>query len=542
MRRAIRSGRRSSKTIRARGRPPTANGSTRPGSTAIRSLRYSLYELVEDVKTPLGTLTAVESETRSKLHLDADATPSYGILLNDYYPLFTGGPAPAGSYLYEPLNIVTSADNLEVRFASRRLWRFEFLVGAFHTDQTNNYDIDAYGRYANGTALPAPFGNFITSVTATTYRETASFGDATFYITDKLDVTGGIRYTANEQSGSSVGSGLLFGAGGQASPLNSKGDKALYQANIRWRPVHDLSFYARVATGYRPGGPQNNPLAPTPTFGADTVTDYEIGAKGALFDHRLTFDASIYHIDWEDVQLDSLLGGIVYVGNGGTARADGVELETTFKVTHDFNVGASFGYNDAVLTKINNADTAAYIGAKDGDRLPNSPKITFAAYGDYSFPITNAVQGDVGATVRYQGDQVSAFPNDTLNIFYKIPGLRDAGPAGLGQVAALHPAHRHSERHRHQRLYRLRHGLDRARPGDPVCGLSDPAADVLALAVRRLLRSPARPLRAPRLWRGVFFMQRPMQRARRIRAGLRNVWFSSRGTMTRKGQGAASST
>lgn len=381
---------------------------------------YELYEFSADYKTPVGTVTGVVSHTVNQLKEFSDYTTSYGVLLNIYYPALTGGAPPAGANVTGPILIDNLATNEEIRFTSNRLWRFEFIVGGYHTDQTSNYVIDIFGNAANGSSLPAPFNNLATTDTRTTYHESAGFGDLTFYILDNLDLTGGIRYAANEQTGEVTGDGLLF-ATPQATNLSSTGQSTLYQVDLRWRPSQDLSFYARVATGYRPGGPQNNPLAPNPTFQPDTVTDYEIGAKGAFFDRRLTFDGSIYHMNWNNVQLDSLLGGIVYVGNAGAAKIDGVELQSTFAATRNWSFGGAFGYNNARLTSIGDT-TAVYLGAQDGDRLPNSPRVTFAAYGDYAFPVGERMKGDLGATVKYQGDQVSAFPDDPLNVYYKMPG------------------------------------------------------------------------------------------------------------------------
>lgn len=391
------------------------------GFDGAQSPRYELYELVVNYTTPLGTLTAVGSRSYTRLHEDQDVTSSYGVLLTADYPLLTGQPPPTGAYVAEPSNIVTSAANGEVRFASRRLGAFEFLLGGFYTDQQNSYVDDLLGFQASGQPLPAPFYNVVTTDTRTAYRETAEFGDLTYYIFDNLDVTGGLRYTSNDQSGLVLGNGLLFGPAGQDTPLNSADHKTLWQTNLRYRPTKDVSTYFRVATGYRPGGPQNNPLATTKTFGPDTVTDYELGAKGTGFDHRLMLDGSIYRIDWQNVQLNTLLGGVVFVGNAAAARAQGAELQFQWQANSALNLGGSAGYNDAKLTEIGNT-TALAIGAKVGDRLPNSPKVTAAAYGDYNIPLTPAVTASVGATLRYQGDQVSSFSGDTLDVFHQFPG------------------------------------------------------------------------------------------------------------------------
>src|SRR3546814_4517777 len=94
-----------------------------------------------------------------------------------------------------------------------------------------------------------------------------------------------------------------------------------YLATIRWRPTSNISFYARAADGYRPGGPQNNPAPPADaqtTIRPATGWNYEAGVKANF--GKLTASASIYHIDWKDIQINTLMNGITLQANGGKAK------------------------------------------------------------------------------------------------------------------------------------------------------------------------------------------------------------------------------
>ena len=368
---------------------------------------YRLYDMSAEYKTPIGTLTGSVSHTNTKLSQSSDYTTSYNILTPD-----PDHDVVIGTYAY-----TTVATNEEIRFASSRLGPFEFLAGVYNTRQHSEYPL-VYGGYnPDLTPLAAPYDNLFTQGVTDIYKEWAVYGNATFYFTDNLDLTGGLRYASNTQSGIIT----LTGAYGiDPVDLSSGDNKLLYQINLRWRPTHNLSLFFRTATGYRPGGPQNNPAAPSKSFQPDTITDYEVGAKASLLDHRLSLEGALYYMNWRDVQLNGLLDGITFVANGGTAEVKGVEFQGGYQVTEGFNVGMAFGYNHAELATVGTAE-AASIGAQSGDRLPASPRVTFSAYGDYSFPITDAVEGAVGATVRYQGDQVSAFSQDQLNVFHRAP-------------------------------------------------------------------------------------------------------------------------
>lgn len=368
---------------------------------------YRLYDFSADYKTPIGTLTGTFSNTSTKLAQASDYSTSYNILLPD--------PATdkvIGYYTYE-----SKSTNEELRFASSRLGSFEFLAGAYHTYQDSHYPLMYSGYNADLTPLAAPYNDIFTQGVSNIYKEWAVYGNTTYYITDDLDLTGGLRYATDQQSG------LITLTGAYGVPpvdLASSDSEVLYQANLRWRPEKDLSLYFRTATGYRPGGPQNNPGAPSKSFNPDTVTDYEIGAKSSLLDNHLTMEGAIYYMNWDNVQLNGLIDGITFVANGGTAEVKGVEYQANYIIIPGLNVGTAFGYNHAELTSVGTQEAVA-IGAHAGDRLPASPRVTFSAFSDYNFPLSDSLDGSVGATVRFQGNQVSAFSNDSLNVYHDVP-------------------------------------------------------------------------------------------------------------------------
>src|SRR3546814_14110074 len=88
-------------------------------------------------------------------------------------------------------------------------------------------------------------------------------------------------------------------------------------------------LYARAASGYRPGGPRFLPLGLTPPpgftdeFGSETLWNYEIGARPALFDRRLAMIGAISYIDWSNVHgfpAFGAFGGFGYAGGRSETR------------------------------------------------------------------------------------------------------------------------------------------------------------------------------------------------------------------------------
>src|SRR3546814_12814876 len=99
-----------------------------------------------------------------------------------------------------------------------------------------------------------------------------------------------------------------------------------------------------------------SPLGLTPPpgftneFGSETLWNYEIGARTALFDRRLTMSGAIYYIDWSNVQGFLAFGAFGAFGNAGDAESKGFELEITARPIDGLSLGAGIGYADTSLT------------------------------------------------------------------------------------------------------------------------------------------------------------------------------------------------
>ena len=61
-------------------------------------------------------------------------------------------------------------------------------------------------------------------------------------------------------------------------------------------------FFFTYSEGFRPGGFNRTAGVPT-TYFADEATNYELGWKSTLFDGSLRFNASLYKIYWDGLQV-----------------------------------------------------------------------------------------------------------------------------------------------------------------------------------------------------------------------------------------------
>jgi iron complex outermembrane receptor protein len=301
--------------------------------------------------------------------------------------------------------LTTNKFTQEVRLVSDSSGKVEWLVGGFFTNEVSEEHSEFV--FLNPARQIAP-NNLYTVWLPTRYKEYAGFGDLTVKLTERFDVTGGVRYAHNSQDFRQVGSGALA----LSAPSNESSESVFtYLVNSRYHFNEQAMGYVRYATGYRPGGPNYIILDPAtglnlgePSFDADRLKSYEIGYKVETEGRRYGLDVAAYYIDWSDIQITVSRNGFSNRDNAaGGATVQGAELTLTARPVREFTMTGAFAYQDAKLSRAE----PALSGAK-GERLPTVPRATVALNADYQIAATN-FRPMVGATARYIGERTGAF-------------------------------------------------------------------------------------------------------------------------------------
>jgi len=154
---------------------------------------------------------------------------------------------------------------------------------------------------------------------------------------------------------------------------------------------------------------------------ADTVDNFEIGAKTTWLDGALRLNGAIYLMNWDNPQVSttSINAGTGITVNAESAQTKGIELDGNWQVNEQVNLRGNFSYTDANLTAdvpglvrvINGMGTfepdygfgTDGVSAQDGDRLPGSPKTQFSLFGDYRHPLSNGDDVIFNAGYAWQG-------------------------------------------------------------------------------------------------------------------------------------------
>lgn len=301
----------------------------------------------------------------------------------------------------------------EIRLTTPLGDRADLLFGVFYNDETT--DPRQQNMMAVDPATGRAVGALFYDTTPNEFTEYAAFANLTLYVTDRFDVQFGGRLSHNEQSSHQIRT--VTAGGSFAIPESStEEDPFTYLVTPRFRITPDLMAYARLASGYRPGGPNPNALLlglPT-AFEPDKTYNYEVGVKGNVMNGVLSYDASVYYIDWKDMQLQLISsGGQGYFANTSGAKSQGVELSVEAEPLDGLSLSGWIAYNEAELTEPFPVGSTAR--GVPGDRLPISSRVSSSLSVQQEFPVFANATAFVGATVSYVGDRKGVFtPGSTV--------------------------------------------------------------------------------------------------------------------------------
>lgn len=227
----------------------------------------------------------------------------------------------------------------------------------------------------------------------------AVFGQADWHITDRLTLTGGLRYTEEDKELDSaitvndpfsavdlvaVSVPILQAFGltpaqaaalapvaclpGQTIPTcnpilglsalqffppapSVSGDFADDDISGTIRLAYDLTpsvnVYASWTTGYKAGGFALDASAARVgdfTFDAETTTSYEIGLKGFFLDDTVQANFALFQQESEDFQTNVFTGSTFVPDNAGSILLQGLEGDITWAPNQRFNVNWGFTY------------------------------------------------------------------------------------------------------------------------------------------------------------------------------------------------------
>lgn len=347
----------------------------------------------------------------------------------DYYSCTGGFAKTVGTapVCYSPVSswsdqVRNTHQTHEFRLSTPDDWRVRGLVGAFYEDfeiqdvMNFNYKTDPSctpANLANDATVPCE-ANVRTAPGSTAtdpgirgdttafgqdlqrgYKQTAIFASFDYDLIPKvLTLTGGTRwYHYSEfETGSQYATtaGCINVPNGQCASgmtnINAENLHATFngfksRGNLTWHITPDTMVYYTYSQGYRPGA--FNRTRGLVATGADGIKEYnkpsvyapdslinnEIGFKSEFLNHRLQLNGSVYHMNWDNVQVaffdPSALGNTSFGTNGPSYTINGLELQLVARVTDGLTVQGSSSWNSAKQSNSpclvsNNPTSSAY--------------------------------------------------------------------------------------------------------------------------------------------------------------------------------------
>lgn len=260
-----------------------------------------------------------------------------------------GDFADTNDGIFATEHAVWEAWSEEIRIQSNFDGMFNFMLGGLYQETTREFfqwvTFGGGGALNWNSAAPAGLEHVTYNKESFTDGETLSFfGEAQFQLSDRVELTAGVRYIDEEKTSSFLQPYVhpigIAALGWEAGGVDADQEFSEWQpeATLSYQITEDLMIYGAYKTAYKSGGFSNGAVYAAVSqvkdfiFDPETASGFEIGVKSTLLDNQLRLNASIYSFEVEDLQLDYFdSAAIVFLTiNAGQASSDGAEIDLEY--------------------------------------------------------------------------------------------------------------------------------------------------------------------------------------------------------------------
>jgi iron complex outermembrane receptor protein len=274
----------------------------------------------------------------------------------------------------------------------------------------------------------------------------AGYGQATYSLTPKLLLTGGIRFDREWKRMSVEGSYEKTGGPSFITrpDTSGKGSYAAFspKAGLQYLISDKSTAHLTYARGFRAGGLSSlgsDPSQP-PLIGYDPESSdhWELGWKGSFAQNRFRTFVALFHSSIGNAQVPTLImpDAITITRNAGSIRSRGVELETEWRPAKGLSFSWRYARTDASYTRLRLSKNGQEENL-DGNRQIMTPSHTSLLAGDYGIPVgrKKKLTLDLRAEWKHSGTVYFDLSNDIRQSPYGLVNIR----AGVkGKKYALH--------------------------------------------------------------------------------------------------------
>lgn len=245
---------------------------------------------------------------------------------------------------------------------------------------------------------PGGLNGFVDFIYGQTTESSAVYGQATYALTDDLEITAGLRYTEDKRSGFLFNE-TLGHSDFDADKLTNRGkwDDLSYLLTLNYSVTPDMNVYFTHSTGYNGGGFNSRASSVTAweeSYDEEQLDSYELGLKSDWLDRRLRVNAALFYNDYQDMQIavfEAGSGGASSrITNAGESTYQGLELEIVALLSDNITLDLTYGYLDAEFDEYNarNPVTNEIENIASVTTVTRAPENTGAMGLQYSLPNT----------------------------------------------------------------------------------------------------------------------------------------------------------
>jgi len=292
-----------------------------------------------------------------------------------------------------------------------------------------NYDqlaVNTLAAFVLSPQIPFPVG-MTSPQSAIDNTGIGIFGRGTLTFNDKADLTLGLRFD-HESSEATLNT---FFTPAIAPPNNVAAEDSFSDVSPQfafgYRMTPDTMAYASASRGYKAGGFNPAALPGSEPYGEEHAWHIEGGVKSTLAGGKLSASAAVFHIDWDDLQLNVpnlFVPGQFYIANVGSARSRGMEAEVTARPHRSVDIFATLGITSARFA----AGTMAGGVEVSQNKIPYTPDYTALVGAQLNRAISSSIslygRGELALSGAFEYDEANSARQDAYGLLNLRAGAR----------------------------------------------------------------------------------------------------------------------
>jgi iron complex outermembrane recepter protein len=239
----------------------------------------------------------------------------------------------------------------------------------------------AYTVPLDGSVIPPPTTQLPVNEIGTVYDKrvfSGQYAQFDWKPTSRLDVVGGIRlneaYEQKRSSDFTLPPPTLVAE--SVSKTIIRPSETIGASYKFWADGKDEAVaYADFRNAFKPAAIDFGPDYTPDLLSPETAQSYEAGVKGALVDGRLSYQAELFLMNFNNLVVATSSGALA---NAAAEKLKGFEIETRYQVGPDLALAATGSYHDAYFTQYDFFDGNSTVNVA-GRQLPLSPHVLASA-------------------------------------------------------------------------------------------------------------------------------------------------------------------